>query len=51
MEIKADITTQVKIKTHTSGAQNKIDLFSLQEKFKNDTLNTRVSCKIIQNSQ
>ena len=42
MEIKADITTQVKIKTHTSGAQNKIDLFSLQEKFKKGTLNTRV---------
>lgn len=42
MEIKADIKTQVKIKTHTSDVQNKIDLFSLQEKFEKDTLKTRV---------
>jgi hypothetical protein len=42
MEMKADIKTQVKIKTHTSDVQNKIDLFSLQEKFKKDTLKTRV---------
>ena len=42
MEIKTDTKTQVKIKDHSTEAQNTIDLFSLQEKFKKDTLKTRV---------